>query len=225
MAGLAEEVGRLREELAQTRHRLALLEDRTEIERLQYAYGYFIDNRMFREMTDLFCDEGAWIEIGQRGRYHGKARIHRFLHQVLGDGRWGLLRDEVINHVQQQPIITIADDRERAWSRARAQVQGNSPPDTPHFLLADGIYENEYVREGGRWKIRGVTVTMTFYAALERARIWFPSAPPSEAFPPDAPSQPVDERLGRQFNPWHFAHPITGEPLPVPVSDPAATDD
>jgi len=223
--GLAEEVGRLREELAQTRHRLALLEDRAEIERLQYAYGYFIDNRMFREMTDLFCDEGAWIEIGQRGRYHGKARIHRFLHQVLGDGRWGLLRDEVINHVQQQPIITVADDRTRAWSRARAQVQGNSPPDTPHFLLADGIYENEYVREGGRWKILGVTVTMTFYAALERARIWFPSAPPSEAFPPDAPSQPVDQRLGRQFNPWHFAHPITGEPLPVPASDPLATDD
>jgi hypothetical protein len=224
LAGLADEVGRLREELARTRHRLALLEDRNEIERLQYAYGYFIDNRMFREMTDLFCDEGAWIEIGQRGRYYGKARIHRFLHHVLGDGRWGLLRDEVINHVQQQPIITIADDRARAWSRARAQVQGNSPPDTPHFLLADGIYENEYVREGGLWKIRGVTVTMTFYAALERARIWFPSAPPSEAFPPDAPSQPVDERLGRQFNPWHFAHPITGEALPVPVSDPAADD-
>ena len=225
MAGLAEEVGRLREELAQTRHRLDLLEDRAEIERLQYAYGYFIDNRMFREMTDLFSDEGAWIEIGQRGRYRGKARIHRFLHQVLGEGRWGLLRDEVINHVQQQPIITVADNRQRAWSRARAQVQGNSPPDTPHFLLADGIYENEYVREGGRWKILGVTVTMTFYAALERARIWFPSSPPSEAFPPDAPSQPVDERLGRQFNPWHFAHPITGEPLPVPVSDPAAIDD
>jgi hypothetical protein len=225
LAGLAEEVGLLHEALAQTRHRLALLEDRSHIERLQYAYGYFIDNRMFREMTELFSDDGAWIEIGQRGRYCGKARIHRFLHQVLGEGRWGLLRDEVINHVQQQPIITVADDRTRAWSRARAQVQGNSPPDTPHFLLADGIYENEYVREGGRWKIRGVTVTMTFYAALERARIWFPSAPPSETFPPDAPSQPVDARLGRQFNPWHFAHPITGEPLPVPVSDRAAADD
>lgn len=218
-AGLADELRKLREELTRTRHRLALIEDRNEIERLQYAYGYFIDNRMFREMTDLFSDEDAWIEIGQRGRYCGKERIHRFLHQVLGEGRWGLLKGEVINHVQQQPIITIADDRTRAWSRARAQVQGNSPPDTPHFLLADGIYENEYVREGERWKIRGLTVTMTFYVALERARIWFPSAPASDAFPPDAPSQPVDQRLGRQFNPWHFAHPITGEPLPVPIAD------
>jgi hypothetical protein len=215
---LAGEVAALRAELADLHHRLALVEDRAAIERLQYAYGYFIDNRMFGEMTDLFTDAEPWIEIGQRGRYVGKARIHRFLHQVLGDGRWGLLKDEVINHVQQQPIVTVADDRSRAWSRARAQVQGNSPPETPHFLLADGIYENEYVREGDRWLIRGVTVTMTFYAALERARIWFPSAPPSEDFPPDAPSQPVVEALGRQFNPWHFAHPVTGKPLPVPTS-------
>jgi len=214
----AEELRRLGQELAETRHRLALLEDKNEIERLQYAYGYFIDNRMFREMTDLFADDGCWIEIGQRGRYKGKERIHRFLHQVLGDGRWGLLKNEVINHVQQQPIITIAEDRSHAWSRARAQVQGNSPPDTPHFLLADGIYENEYVREGARWKILGLTVTMTFYAALERVRIWFPSAPPSDEFPPDAPSQPVHAGLGRQFNPWHFRHPTEGYELGIPAS-------
>ena len=224
LRSLRQAVDRQARELAEAREAIALLEDKNEIERLQYAYGYFIDNRMFREMADLFCDEGCWIEIGQRGRYYGKERIHQFLLEVLGDGRWGLLKDEVINHVQQQPIITVAEDRQQAWSRARAQVQGNSPPGTPHFLLADGIYENEYVREDGVWKIRGVTVTMTFYAALERARIWFPSAPPSAAMPPDAPSQPVVEALGRQFNPWHFAHPITGEPLPVPVSDPAATD-
>ena len=207
-------------ELADTHHRLALLEDRDAIERLQYAYGYFIDNRMFREMADLFCDKGCWIEIGQRGRYRGKERIHRFLLEVIGEGRWGLLKDEVINHVQQQPIITVAEDRGQAWSRARAQVQGNSPPDTPHFLLADGIYENEYIRENGVWKIRGVTVTMTFYAALERARIWFPSAPPSETLPPDAPSQPVAEALGRQFNPWHFRHPVAGYELALPLATP-----
>lgn len=212
-------------ELARAHRQIALLEDHNAIERLQYAYGYFIDNRMFREMADLFCDEGAWIEIGQRGRYFGKERIHDFLLRVLGDGRWGLAKDEVINHVQQQPIITIADDRQSAKSRARAQVQGNSPPDTPHFLLADGIYENEYVREDGQWKIRGIGVTMTFYTALERAKIWFPSAPPSENMPPDSPSLPVVEELGRQFNPWHFTHPVKGYDLAVPASALKGTGD
>lgn len=222
-----QQIAELRADLAAALHRLTLVEDRNAIERLQYAYGYFIDNRMFREMADLFADRpDCWIEIGQRGRYFGKERIHRFLDQVLGDRRWGLLKDEVINHVQQQPIITVAPDRSHAWSRARAQVQGNSPPGTPHFLLADGIYENEYVLEDGQWKILGLTVTMTYYVALERAKIWFPSAPPSGDFPPDAASQPVDEALGRQFNPWHFRHPITGEELALPTSrvvpDPAS---
>jgi hypothetical protein len=208
----------MHDEILQLRTQLGVLQDKDEIRELQYAYGYFIDNRMFREMADLFADQGAWMEIGNRGRYLGKQRIHAFLHEVLGGGRWGLLRDEVINHVQQQMIITVDEDRRHARARSRAQVQGNSPPDTPHFLLADGIYENEYVREGGRWKILGITVTMTYYAALVRDRITFPTAPPSETLPPDLPSQPVDARLGRQFNPFHFSHPMTGKPLPTPHS-------
>ncbi len=212
-------------ELGAVRHAVGLLEDKNEIERLQYSYGYFIDNRMFREMADLFADEGAWIEIGERGRYHGKENIHRFLSEVLGGGRWGMARNEVISHVQQQLLITVDDDRTRARARARAEIQGNSPPDTPTFLFADGIYENDYVKEGGRWKIQGLRVTMTFYAALERAKIWFSTAPPSPDVPPDTPSHPMVEALGRQFNEFRWPHPITGEPLPVPISDPNQSSD
>jgi hypothetical protein len=205
-------------ELRSARHAIGLLEDKNAIERLQYSYGFFIDNRMWEEMTDLFAEEGAWIEIGERGRYCGKENILRFLRDVLGGGRWGLATNEVINHVQQQLLITVDDDRLRAQARARAEVQGNSPPDTPHFLFADGIYENDYVKEDGCWKIQGLRVTMTFYVALERARIWFPTAPPSEAVPPDSPSPPRDAGLGRQFNPFRWPHPVTGQELPVPAS-------
>lgn len=216
---LEEELRTLKETVAELTHQVGVLQDQAEIERLQYAYGFFIDNRMFREMADLFADEGAWIEIGGRGRYYGKERIHEFLHQVLGEGRWGLAKDEVINHVQQQLLITVDPDRQHARARARAEVQGNSPPGTPHLLLADGIYENEYVREAGKWKILGITVAMTFYAAIEREKVWFPSAPPSMTMPPDAPSQPVVEALGRQFNPWHFRHPTEDYELATPASD------
>lgn len=211
-------------ELAELRHALGLLEDRNAIERLQFAYGYYLDNRMFDEVADLFAEEGAWIEIGERGRYHGKDNVRRFLHEVLGGGRWGLLKNEVINHVQQQLLIEVDDHGLHARARARAEVQGNSPPDTPHFLFADGIYENDYVKEDGVWKIEGIKVTMTFYAALERAQVWFGSAPPSEIFPPQSPSDPADERLGRQFNPFRSPHPVTGEMPGVPASDPDAKD-
>ncbi|MCC7462983.1 MAG: nuclear transport factor 2 family protein [Gammaproteobacteria bacterium] len=199
-------------------HALGILQDKEEIRCLQYCYGYFMDNRMFREMTDLFADRGAWMEIGGRGRYEGKARIHAFLLDVLGEGRWGLLKDEVINHVQQQLLISVDADRLHARARGRAQIHGNSPPTTPTFLFADGIYENTYVREDGHWKIQGLTVTMTYYASLQRERISFPTAPPNPRLPPDRPSQPVVDALGRQFNPWHFRHPIGGYTLAVPAA-------
>jgi hypothetical protein len=226
--GTRNEFALLREQVElQARHiqrleqALGILQDREDIRRLQYCYGYFIDNRMFREMADLFADRGAWMEIGGRGRYEGKAHIHAFLLDVLGEGRWGLLKDEVINHVQQQLLITVDEDRQHARARARAQIQGNSPPTTPTFLIADGIYENTYVREDGRWKIQGLTVTMTYYASLQRERISFPTAPPSTQLPPDRPSQPVVEALGRQFNPWHFRHPIGGYALAIPAASAA----
>jgi hypothetical protein len=224
LAALKAQVAQQQAELERAHHAIGLLEDKNAIERLQYAYGYFIDNRMFREMADLFADEGAWIEIGERGRYHGKEAIHRFLLEVLGGGRWGMALNEVINHVQQQLLITVDDDRMHAQARARAEIQGNSPPDTPTFLFADGIYENDYVRENGVWKIQGLKVAMTFYAALERADIWFASAPPAAGFPPDQLSDPADVRLGRQFNPFRWPHPVTREPLPIPVSDPNQVD-
>lgn len=211
-----------RGQIAQLQYALGVLQDKDEIQRLQFAYGFLLDNRMFREIADLFATQDAWMEIGGRGRYLGKERIHRFLLEVLGEGRWGLLKDEVINHVQQQMIITVAGDRQRAQARARAEVQGNSPPGTPTFLLADGIYENEYIREDGKWKILSVRVTMTFYAALERQRVSFQTAPVSASLPPDEPSQPIARELGRQFNAFHFKHPITGEPLRTPASNPDA---
>lgn len=220
LTALSRLVEQQRLQIAQLQHSVGVLQDKDEILRLQYAYGYFLDNRMFREIADLFATEGAWMEIGGRGRYLGKERIHRFLLEVLGGGRWGLLKDEVINHVQQQLFITVAEDRQRAKSRARAEVQGNSPPDTPTFLFADGIYENEYIREQGQWKIQSVRVTMTYYAALERRSLTFPTAPPSASFPPDQPSQPLARGLGRQFNEFHFRHPVTGEVLRTPASDP-----
>lgn len=215
---LRRELADLRAVVSQQAQRLTVVEDRAAIERLQYIYGYFMDNRMFDEMVDLFTDDAPWMEIGQRGRYIGKERIAAFLLDVLGAGRWGLLRDEVINHVQMQPVITIAADGQTAKARLRAQIHGNSPPTTGHFLFAEGVYENDYVKEAGVWKIKGLAVAMTFYATLEREKIWFPSAPPSQQMPPDAESLPVEAGLGRQFAPWHFAHPIKGYALKVPAS-------
>ena len=203
-------------ELRETRGRLEALEDRAAIERLQYQYGFYMDNRMVHELADLFTDDEPSIEIGRRGSYVGKERVRRFLIDVLCQGRWGLLRDEIINHIQLQPVITVAADRRTASMRSRALVQGNSPPGSGKMLLAEGIYENQYVRDAGVWKVKRIWWVPTYYfevAGFEAAV--FQSGPESAEFPPDRPSAPI-AALGRGFAPFHYAHPFTGETIPSP---------
>jgi hypothetical protein len=199
--------------------RLAAVEDNLAITRLQNQYGYYIDNRMWRELADLFTDDAPAMEIGQRGNYVGKKRIHTFLHDVLGQGRWGLMKDEIIHHIQLQMVITVAEGRSTAKARSRALVQGNSPPGSGKMLLAEGVYENVYVREDDVWKIKRLWWVPTYYfevAGFDAAV--FDSGPPSADFPPDDPSFPRDNVLGRRFAPFHYDHPMTGATVPSPSS-------
>lgn len=205
--------------ISELEHRLGLLEDEREVARLQNMYGFYLDNRMWGEIAALFC-EGGEIEIGRRGGYRGRVRVHRFLEQVLGQGRWGLLENEIIHHIQLQMVITVALDRQTAQMRSRALIQGNSPPGQTRMLLAEGLYENEYRRESGRWMIRRLWWIPTYYFSVPGFETAvFESGPASDAFPPDTPPRTRHPGLGRDFPPFHYAHPFTGARTPFPTSE------
>jgi hypothetical protein len=199
--------------------RIARLEDERDIIRIQNIYGFYLDNRMWREVADLFADDGE-MEIGRRGVYRGRERIHRFMQDVLGGGRWGLLTNEIINHIQLQMVITVAPDRSTAQMRSRAIVQGSSPPGGPTQMQAEGLYENTYVRVNGAWLIQRLFWVPTFYfnvPGFESAV--FESGPASAEMPPDGPPRPADADLGRAFLPFHYPHPMTGAAGKTPVSE------
>lgn len=116
-------------------------------------------------------------------------------------------------------VITVAGDRGTAKARSRALVQGNSPPGSGKMLMAEGVYENDYVCEDGVWKVKRLWWVPTYYfevAGFDGAV--FDSGPPSTGFPPDALSFPRDEALGRRFPPFHYDHPLTGATVPPPSS-------
>jgi SnoaL-like domain len=221
-------------------HRVGILEDIEQIQRLQRAYGYYIDLCLWEPMADLFADKGAAIEIGSRGRYLGRENVVKFLRDVNGGGVTGLRRQQVINHTQGQGIVTVAPDRTHAQGRWRAIIQGGGGPQRQAIpgadqatasntggppgsltggamMYAEGVYENTYVKEAGVWKIALLFWVPTYYVSHKFEYMWFSSSPASKEFPPQgSPTPPVDA-LGRQFMPFHYRHPITGETV-TPVS-------
>lgn len=211
----------LLQRIAKLESRLGLLEDIEEIKRLQRMYGYYIDNRLWSEMTGLFADDNAAMEIGRRGRYIGKEHILPFLREILGQGRDGLARNEFINHMQLQGVVTVDPDHQHAQGRWRALIQGSPPPGGTTMLWAEGVYENTYVKENGVWKISLLWWVPTFYVSHPGYEsVSFASGPPSDAMPPHAPSVPPIEALGRAFVPFHYRHPITGEEVVRVTSEP-----
>src|SRR5690606_1344983 len=89
--------------------------DLKEIERLQRAYGYYIDRSDWDNVLDLLTED-ATAEYALSGVYVGKASIRRLLYGI-GYGRLGLLPGQLREHTQLQPVITLSEDGRTARGR------------------------------------------------------------------------------------------------------------
>jgi len=144
--------------IASLEQRKSLVQDANAIERLQAAYGYYTDRGLWDEAADLFADDGT-IEIALDGVYVGKPRVREYLY-ALGGGSRGLPDGKLDEHLQVMPVITVAPDGRTAKARWRAIVlEGELGGDA---VWGEGPYENEYVKDGGVWKIK----TLHWYQAL-----------------------------------------------------------
>jgi len=199
--------------------RVHRLESVAAIERLQRIYGYYLDHRMWKEVALLFTDDGE-VEIGRRGIYRGREQLRTFFLDVLGRGRSGRARNELHNHIQIQGVVTLGERAGQAFGRFRALAQfaQELPDGSAGCGWAEGVYENEYALGADGWRIRVLRWTASFYGSLpaEAIAAGRPSAPASERFPPSAPPTYGKDETGAHILPFHYPHPHTGEPTPLP---------
>jgi hypothetical protein len=196
--------------VAAYRQRVALLEDHDAVENLQATFGYYFDKGLWDDTADLFARNGTF-EYGQSGVYIGQERIRRAL---LLFGPKGLAQGYLNNHMQLQPVITIAPDGKTAAGRWQGMVQLSEPG--ANGVWGVGIYENEYVKEGSIWKISKLHFYPTAFTDYDRgwARSFLPMKGQSALFPPDKPPTHVYRSMpGNFIPPFSYNHPVTGKPL------------
>lgn len=218
-------------ELRQLRLRVETLEaevgrqaDIHAVRALQFKYGYYMDKCLFGEIVDLFADDAVLYFMN--GIFRGKAGARRLYGGASGlDGpAYGML----FEHIIAQDIVDVAPDRRTAQGRFRCFLQGgvheskrDAPPRIPAQFLEAGIYENEYVKDGGIWKIRRFDYRIVYQARLEEG--WahsrreplmvtdFTATFPENPRGPDElrPSPPVWPETF--IMPFHYPHPVTGK--------------
>jgi hypothetical protein len=208
----ATTVAALEADLATLESRLGILEDTVQLERLNSIYGYYLAHLQWDDLTGIFAPTGT-IEIAMRGVYAGSASVRRNLNLYgqATDDQFGLQH----NHMQFQPVITVAPDGQSAKMRSRAlSIMGQWER---YSQWMGGVYENDYVKENGVWKIKRDQVFNTYFVPYTVG--WkdvMPRPPPgiTATNPPDAPPTLPFEMFPSAFlPPFHYVHPVTGRPV------------
>src|SRR5690606_30785686 len=133
--------------LASLEQRARRLLDEDAIINLQNTFGYYLDRKLWDDAVELFHAD-ATFEFGQAGVYRGHTGIRRALEQF---GPAGLPSDEVFDHVQLQPVVTLAADGQRARLRGtELLMQGKHQGDS---WFGINVHLNDFVKRDGTWML------------------------------------------------------------------------
>jgi ketosteroid isomerase-like protein len=127
--------------------RLRRVEDQLAIQRVLVEYGARIDARDYAGYASLFAREGTW-QNGATVR-RGREEIEALLVGLFGTPAAGFVNREDF-HMILNPQIEVDGDHAKVRSRHLLVMRG--PDGSPVPELA-GVYEDEFVREDGEWKI------------------------------------------------------------------------
>lgn len=205
----AKAIAALKAQIAATRLRIERIKAYDQIENLESAYGYYLDKNLWNQLSDLFAKDGS-MELAQRGIYVGQDHIRAFL-PAFG-GPEGPKVNRLGNHLNLQPVITVAPDGKTAKVRIRLlQMMGQAGRSAG---LGGAVYENEMVKEDGVWKFKVDHAYNTYNVAYDggwskQTRGILPG--PNQKVPPDRPPSLVFEYYPKVYDvPIHYKNPVTG---------------
>jgi hypothetical protein len=204
---------------------LQKLQDVEDIKKLQKAYGYYLINWMHEELIDCFSNSPDTILEWPQGTFLGKDGARRFFGNINKN------KDPEFMHQMMQisGIVNVESDGKKAkgrwWGFGAMAIPAGSM-DKPGGEGVDqriscGIYEKEYIKEEGVWKILKIKWVPVYSGSLEdgwvkpeRRSKGRPTSDTSGSFPeswePDGPPVGIHYSYPSGYIlPFHYKHPVT----------------
>jgi hypothetical protein len=194
--------------------RIAAMNEEDKVRNLQNAYGYYMDRKMWDDVTDLFTSDGA-LSIANVGVYDGPRSIRRALER---SGPAGLMHGQLNELVQLHTAVTIEPGGLEARARGvEFGLLGDAGKGTAFYTLA--IFQNRYVKESGTWRIR--EMRMFPLMKTEYAQGWAKSQvvdpAPAKEHAPDRPVLKSDLMSPGAIPVFFQPNPATGKPVTLPA--------
>ena len=211
-----KETEKLESRIKNLEKEVSILKSTEEIKKLQRAYGYYLEHFMIDDLVDLFSDSPDATLLILNGEFKGKKSIRGFF-----DGVPNTKDPHFLHQVMQlSGIVNIEPDGITAkgrWYGFGANSIVLEEGVTQAWM--NGIYENEYIYEEGRWKIKKVRWCTLLMATpnggwVEPSKqIEFSEIRNTKTkfnFHPDGPPEKTMYPSGF-ITPFHFKNPVSGK--------------
>lgn len=192
---------------------VTLMEDIQEVENLQRMYAYYFDAQQSQAVVDLFSDNAKSAEIESHGVFLGKKGIRRFYWEDIGRKGHPIPASQINLLITQiGGVVDVDPDGRTAKGRFQTWLPEVMPGAAePRQVWLHGYYENEYVKENGKWYFSKIYWNVTFYTTYETGWMKFPMVG-YFLFPDcDEPPSAFHPYPSGYHVPYHYKHPITGE--------------
>jgi len=162
-------------ELEELKQRVRVLEDIEAIRRLRNKYFRCLDGRLWDEMAECFTDDVSAQYFNGEFKFEGKKALLGFFEMGMTDALIGM-------HHGHHPEIEITSETTArgTWGLYNYLIDRKNN----RGQRIAGIYQDEYVKENGRWKIKSIACNQIFQENWDRN---------------DTPSQKVTLRGTPQF--------------------------
>jgi hypothetical protein len=166
------------------------------VKTLQRTYAQFAQYGLWNEMAALFADDASLTIADDSVK--GRTAIATFLTKQ-GGGQQGLAPGAINTQLIDEPVVHLSVDGRTAkgrWYGFFLQADGKGSAS-----IEGGVFENAYVRDGGRWMIASLHFHPQYAGSYETG--W------SNWKGQDLP-----------IVPYHFTADESGVPIPSPVGAP-----
>lgn len=203
---LETQVKKLKRTVEDKERQLQTLQDIEDIKRLQCAYGYYLEHWMGPEIIECFSNSSEVCGTFVEGTYQGPEGIRRYF------GRTKEISPEMHHMVMQvSPVITISPGGKKAYGRwygyGTVMLEATKPLNPMYMHV---IYEMEYIKEDGVWKILKLQLCMNY--AYTQGGVPHASKPVQNIkLDPDISAEFETGYPSGFIYPMHFKHPVTGK--------------
>ena len=199
--------------------RLTITEDIEAIKKLQYAYGYYLEHWQEDELIGLFSHASdVTIEINAGGQYkgwEGVLKAFSFSGHYTAFGGVKQAPPEYLHILMHDcGIVDVDPDGKEAKGRWYGLFLGAMPRGGKlRALIGCGIWENEYVKEDGIWKINKLFFNDIISSPLDEGWIKTPylANHTHRETPPPGPNTHFAPYPSGYIFPYHYKNPVTGK--------------